>query len=70
MLKGVKDKPEGLVDAISRVLADPSEENVEGFYELVKNFREWEENPNGWGAQFMLDNELTWMSGHTPVDDL
>jgi predicted nucleotidyltransferase len=28
------------------------------------------ENPYGWGAQFMLDSELNWMDGKTPVDDL
>jgi hypothetical protein len=70
VLEGVEEKPEGLIKCIGRVLEDPSEENVEGFYQLVKGFREWEENPNGWGAQFMLDNELTWMSGNAPVDDL
>ncbi|KAL2117690.1 hypothetical protein VTJ04DRAFT_7350 [Mycothermus thermophilus] len=70
VLAGVKEKPDGLMDAISRLLEDPSEANVNGFYDMIKGFQEWEETPNGWGAQFMLDNELTWMSGHTPVDDL
>ena len=63
VLGSVTEKPEGLMEAIARVLEDPSEENVEGFYEMVKGFRGWEENPNGWGAQFMLDSELTWMTG-------
>lgn len=26
--------------------------------------------PTGWGAQFMLDNELNWLSSAPPVDDL
>ncbi|KAL2167654.1 hypothetical protein VTG60DRAFT_955 [Thermothelomyces hinnuleus] len=70
VLEGVKEKPEGLMEAIKRLVGDPSEENVEAFYELVKGFRDWPQTPNRWGAQFMRDTELTWMSGHTPVDDL
>ncbi|AEO54533.1 hypothetical protein MYCTH_2297195 [Thermothelomyces thermophilus ATCC 42464] len=70
VLEGVKEKPEGLMEAIKRLVEDPSEENVEAFYELVKGFRDWPQTPNRWGAQFMRDTELTWMSGHAPVDDL
>ncbi|KAL2136469.1 hypothetical protein VTI74DRAFT_3488 [Chaetomium olivicolor] len=70
VLEGVVEKPKGLMECIGRVLSEPSDGNVQELYDMVKNFREWEENPNGWGAQFMLDNELTWMSGNTPVDDL
>jgi hypothetical protein len=70
VLEGVENKPEGLMECVRRVLREPSAENVEAFYGLVKGWREWEETPNRWGAQFMVDSELTWMSGHTPVDDL
>jgi hypothetical protein len=45
-------------------------ENIEAFYQKVKTFQPWIENPHGWGAQFMLDSELNWMDGRTPVDDL
>ncbi len=58
------------MDGIRRVMDDPSEENVKGFYEMVRNFRGWDDSPDRWGAQFMLDNELTWMTGHPAVDDL
>ncbi|KAK4039739.1 hypothetical protein C8A01DRAFT_46843 [Parachaetomium inaequale] len=70
VLEGVERKPEGLMECVRRVLGEPSEENVEAFYELIKGWREWEESSNRWGPQFMVDTELTWMSGHTPVDDL
>jgi hypothetical protein len=33
-------------------------------------FQPWNENPSGWGAQFLLDSELNWLDGKTPVDDL
>jgi len=27
-------------------------------------------HPYSWPAQFMLDSELNWVDGRTPVDDL
>ncbi|KAK4125368.1 hypothetical protein N657DRAFT_680090 [Parathielavia appendiculata] len=72
VLEGVKEKPDGLMECINRVIEEPSEANVERFYEMVMGFQEWKVNhpPGRWGTQFMLDNELTWMTGNTPVDDL
>jgi predicted nucleotidyltransferase len=43
---------------------------VEAFYERVKTFQPWSDTPYSWPAQFMLDSELNWMDGRTPVDDL
>jgi hypothetical protein len=48
----------------------PTTENIEAFYQTVKDFQPWAQNPYGWGAQFMLDSELNWLDGKTPVDDL
>lgn len=70
VLGDVEDKPEGLMECIDRVLADPSEENVEAFYVMARDFQDWGECPTRWGPQFMLDNELTWMTGHPAIDDL
>ncbi|KAL2255628.1 hypothetical protein VTK26DRAFT_2981 [Humicola hyalothermophila] len=70
VLEGAPDKPEGIMECIDRVLADPSEQNVEAFYVMVKDFQDWGEWNPRWGPQFMLDNELTWMTGHPAVDDL
>ena len=70
VLETAPDKPAGLMGCIEKLTEDPSAENVKAFYELVKNFQPWKENPHGWGAQFMGDSELNWMSGPTPVDDL
>ncbi|GAB1311508.1 hypothetical protein MFIFM68171_01718 [Madurella fahalii] len=70
VLQSAPEKPDGMIACIDKLLADPSEQNVEEFYVMVKNFQTWEENPNRWGAQFMVDNELTWMTGYPAVDDL
>jgi predicted nucleotidyltransferase len=70
VLEKAKDKPGSLMESIRALSESYTTNNIEVFYEMVKAFRPWESNPNGWGAQFMLDSELNWMNGHTPVDDL
>lgn len=73
MLKALEkapEKPDGMLECIEKVIKDPSAENTEEFYRMVTTFREWEEVPNGWGSQHMVDVELNWMDGTTPVDDL
>lgn len=70
VLEQAPEKPDGIADCIDKLSRNPTSENVETFYEMIKNFRNWEESPNGWGSQYMLDVELNWMDGTTPVDDL
>jgi hypothetical protein len=70
VLGQAKDKPSDLMASIQALTEAPTVENVEAFYQKVKRFHPWDENPHGWGAQFMLDSELNWLDGKTPVDDL
>ena len=70
VLEQAKDKPADFMACLQALAESPTAENVEAFYEKVKTFQPWIENPYGWGAQFMLDSELNWMDGKTPVDDL
>ncbi|HEX9330475.1 MAG TPA: nucleotidyltransferase domain-containing protein [Anaerolineales bacterium] len=70
VLEQAKDKPSDLMTCIQTLIESPTMENIEAFYEKIKTFQSWNGNPYGWGAQFMLDSELNWMDGKTPVDDL
>jgi len=70
VLERAGEKPSDLMACIHALSELPSAEHIEAFYEKVKTFQPWIGNPNGWGAQFMLDSELNWMEGRTPVDDL
>ena len=70
VLERATDKPSDLMAAIQELTGSPTAENVDAFYHKIKTFQPWSENPYGWGAQFMLDSELNWMDGRTPVDDL
>jgi predicted nucleotidyltransferase len=70
VLEGAKDKPADLIDCIQALTESPTAENIKTFYEKVKTFQPWSDNPYGWPVQFLLDSELNWMDGKTPVDDL
>lgn len=70
VLEKAKDRPAKLMNDIQTLTDSPTMENVETFYQTIKTFHPWSENPYGWGAQFMLDSELNWMDGKTPIDDL
>ncbi len=70
VLEGAKEKPSGLLESIHHLNASPTTENIEALYETVKGFRRWIEGDFNWPTQFMLDSELNWMDGRTPVDDL
>jgi len=70
VLDGAKEKPAGLLESIQHLNASKTKENIEALYEIVKGFRPWIEGDFSWPTQFMLDSELNWMDGMTPVDDL
>ena len=70
VVEGAKDKPLDLMTCIQTLTESPTAENIETFYEKIKTFQSWNGNPYGWGTQFMLDSELNWIDGKTPVDDL
>ncbi|HEX9838530.1 MAG TPA: nucleotidyltransferase domain-containing protein [Anaerolineales bacterium] len=70
VLEQAKDKPSDLLACIQTLNESPIMENIAAFYEKIKTFQLWTDNPFSWPAQFMLDSELNWMDGRTPVDDL
>jgi len=70
VLEGAKDKPVDLITCIQTLTESPNVETIEAFYEKIKTFQPWSEDPYHWPIQFLLDSELNWMDGKTPVDDL
>ncbi len=70
VLEGASDKPADLLPRIRALTESATTENVEALYETVKDFRPWIEGGFNWPTQFMLDSELNWTDGKTPVDDL
>ncbi|KAK4220581.1 hypothetical protein QBC38DRAFT_462448 [Podospora fimiseda] len=70
VLSEAKEKPVGLMEKMEAALNDPSEENTQGFYEMIVGFKEWERPKFRFGAQFMEDSELNWLYLQTPIDDI
>ena len=70
VLEGAKEKPSDLMVCIQTLAESPTVKNIEVFYEKVKSSQPWSDNSYHWPAQFLLDSELNWMYGRTPVDDL
>jgi predicted nucleotidyltransferase len=70
VLEQAKDRPSDLLAFIQTLNASSTDENIEAFYEKIKTFQYWTDSPLSWPTQFMLDSELNWMDGRTPVDDL
>lgn len=63
-------KPAGFEVYLDALIDLPNLENTLAFFDLIREFREWPKNLNGWSAQFVIDSELTWQSGHVAVDDV
>ena len=55
---------------IQTLTESPNAENIAAFYEMVKTFQPWSDDRDHWPVKFLLDSELNWMDGRTPVDDL
>lgn len=69
VLESAPDKPADLLARIAALHDDPCAATVEALYEAVTQFRHWEYGMV-WTTRFMLDSELAWLDGKTPVDDL
>jgi hypothetical protein len=70
VLAGAPEKPAGLLEQIEALASAPDAGSVELFTTAIREFRGWEIDPIGWGAQFMLDSELNWLHAPPPIDDL
>jgi hypothetical protein len=68
-LRGVPEKPDDLIDALERLLAEPCLDNANPVLACVANFRDWEKPPRDAAAQFMEESEWNWREGLAPVAD-
>jgi predicted nucleotidyltransferase len=70
VLEGANAKPSDFMACIQALTESPTVENIEAFYEMIKFFQPWSDDPYHWPVQFLLDSELNWVDEKTPVDDL
>lgn len=69
VLASAPDKPGDLMERIAAIYDDPNEDNLRAFYGCVAFHRPWAADMN-WPVRFVLDTELAWEDGRTPVDEL
>jgi predicted nucleotidyltransferase len=66
------DRPARLIEDVDALLDHPTREQIGGLCDSV--FAHFDINADrlrrGWGERFLRDNELSWMSGHVPIDDV
>jgi len=69
VLEQAPDKPPGLVEKMTALSRHPSLEGARELFELINGFRAWDTGGVRWPQRFLLDTELTWLNGVTPIDD-
>ena len=68
VLDGVRERPEGLMKQIDDLLAVRDAEKVARLYESIAKFRDWPDA--SWSHQFMIDSELSWLTGRTSIAEI
>lgn len=69
VLEESDEKPEGIITIINELLLKKDKENIERFYDQIIHFTNWNID-DIWTNQFVLDSELNWLNGNTPVSDI
>lgn len=62
--------PDHFLSQMNSMLQSPTPESTSNFFRSVNEFVPRIATEHHWSTHFILDSELNWMSGHTPVDDL
>lgn len=63
-------KPEGIVELIRSVTANPTAAGAERIADTVLGFREWERGPIDWPNRFMFDTEQSWIRDAAALEEL
>lgn len=70
VLSEVSEKPEDLMMWIEKMHIEPSVDNINGFYNCVKGFYDWNTGDIYWTDQFAKDSELNWLNKSISVIDI
>ena len=70
VLRSLPERPAGLMEAVDGVIGTPGKATVEALFAVVTGWRDWGVADQHWGTRFMLDTELAWLDGRSPIADL
>jgi hypothetical protein len=59
-------KPDGLMELVDCLLAEPNKTHADAFASTVLNFTAWDQPPESWPVRFMADSEWNWRDGRRP----
>jgi hypothetical protein len=69
-LRRAEQKPDHFVDLLETLVAHPSKEHAQAFYDSLAAFRDWGITPGMQAAvQFARDTEWNWRDGRPPLQD-
>ncbi|MEY4548986.1 MAG: hypothetical protein RL685_5181 [Pseudomonadota bacterium] len=68
VLERAPQKPPELLPLMQELARDPQPDTATRFVELLRAIGTWP--TSSWGPQFMIDSELSWLHGNSPIDDL
>jgi hypothetical protein len=65
-------KPEGLIETTERLLKNKSPENVDAYYNMIKNHKEWVDYSKHfpWSDYCLRDIETLWMRGEEFIENI
>lgn len=70
VLRGVANKPAGLMEQIDLVLTRREDDDVERLHEMITEFTDWGFDKRDWPNRFLVDCELAWMNECAAIADL
>ncbi|HOB19472.1 MAG TPA: nucleotidyltransferase domain-containing protein [Candidatus Atribacteria bacterium] len=70
VLEQAEHKPADLLDTIQNIFTLRDKVNIDKFYTSVEPYAVQVSEKGEWPLRFMLDSELNWLDGKTPVADL
>lgn len=71
VLEEIPDKPEGLTQSVRRLLDCKSKENIDDFYNLIMNHKNWSGGSEySWTSHFVKDIELNWTTGFEYIENI
>ncbi len=68
-LKNAPRKPKNVIKMTEKLLAEPTKENAEEFYNCIMSFTDWPKPSEGWCSRFTVDTEWNWRTKETPIED-
>ena len=69
-LEQAPDTPEGVVELIRQVTAQPTADGARAIRDSVMGFRDWPRGDIDWPNHFIRDTEQSWMRDAAAVEDL